>query len=616
MRYNVRRPTVSLGWLAVAAFVGFLAALGPGAPASAHATLSSTDPQPGALLAAAPEAITLTFTEGVRPVSQRTRVVSPDRSQANEGEPRVEGTRLTIPLRDNLAKGTYLVTYRVISADSHPIAGSFTFSVGEVSVNPPATTDVDTQRADPVVAFTLGVARYLGYAGLVLVVGPLLFLSKLWPRRLSRKAPTRLVAIGLATLGVSTAAEMYLQGPYTAGTSLFGVSAEALNEAMAGTYGTTHAVRLGVLAAIAVMLRGFVRRTGPSTVDLAVVTFLAVIGVGTWPLSGHPGASPAPAVSLIADAAHLTAMAVWLGGLVVLLTVLLPKASARELAAILPVWSSWAMLAVVILALTGTAQAIIEVASLDALFDTQYGRLVIAKAALLAVVVMVAWYSRRLVTRFVWAPGRSRVPANARVTVGSAARRGSAVAGRSAVAGSSVAASSVDDGGPDDGGSSVDDGGGSAAGGGEPPVRSLRRGVLIELAITAVVLALAAALVQTPPARSVAAAPVAEPIVVTMTNDLFVLRAELEPGLVGPNTMHLYAFDAAGLPKKVLEWKVTAVPVDGSVEPVAVPALPLTPDHAVTQPTFPTPGQWELRFTLRVSDVDQATVSQRVAITE
>jgi copper transport protein len=547
-------------------------------PASAHASLSRTDPPSNAVLASAPDAITLTFTERVRPVNERIRVLGPDRSRVDIGAPTNSGNQIAIPIRKTAGRGTYLVTYRVISADSHPIGGSFTFSVGAPSADPPTAGEAATTRVDPVVAWTLGATRYLGYAGLVLMIGPMLFLARLWPARVSRRTPARLIAIGLSLTAFSTVAEMLLQAPYTAGTSLFGASMEALQTALAGSYGTTHTVRLGVLAAIAVLLRPFVRPGGPSTMDLAVVSFFAVVGLGTWPLSGHAGVSPAPTVSLVADAAHLAAMGVWLGGLVVLVGVLLRHAGPRELTAILPVWSSWAMMAVIVLALTGTAQAIIEVASPSRLVDTTYGRLVLVKAALLAVVLAVAWYARRLV----YAPSQPALVA----------------AGAGAASEETDADDDVEADEPPD-----------------PPVRPLRRSILAELAITAVVLGVAAALVQTPPARS--ANPTAsEPYSVTLSSDLYRLRLDLDPARVGGNALHLYAFDLNGQPQSVVEWRGTAAPADGGIEPLDIPMLPITADHAVAEPSFPTAGGWELKITLRLTDVDQATVTHRVTIKE
>jgi copper transport protein len=144
-------------------------------------------------------------------------------------------------------------------------------------------------------------------------------------------------------------------------------------------------------------------------------------------------------------------------------------------------------------------------------------------------------------------------------------------------------------------------------------VRPLRRSILAELAITGVVLAVAAALVQTPPARSVADTP-PEPYAVTLSTDLYRVRMELDPAREGGNSLHLYAYDPAGEPQAVVEWKVTATPVDGSIDALDVPLLPVTADHAVGEPTFPTPGDWTIKITLRLTDTDQATVSQTVKI--
>jgi copper transport protein len=402
----------------------------------------------------------------------------------------------------------------------------------------------------------------------VLIAGPLVFLARLWPRRLSRRVPARMLAAGLGLTTLATVAEMYLQGPYSAGNGIFGASSTALEDALSGSFGAAHAVRLGVLAAVSVLIRPFLRPDPPSTVDQAVLAFLSVVGIGTWPLSGHPAASPVPAVSMVADAAHVGAMAVWIGGLVLLVTVILRRANAVELGAILPVWSQWALLCVLTLAITGTASAIIEVTEVGKLFDTTYGKLVLGKAALLALVVGLAWFSRRLVLRY---------------------------AADSAAAEAEAEESDEPVEAP------------------EPPARPLRRLVLVELVITGVVLGLAAALVQTPPARTADAA-VPGPYTVTLTSDLSLVRVELDPAKVGGNSMHLFAYSRTGTPQSVVEWKATITPTNNSVEPIEVPILPITPDHSVGEPIFPEPGEYELRVTVRTSDVDQSTLSTRLTV--
>ena len=102
-------------------------------------------------------------------------------------------------------------------------------------------------------------------------------------------------------------------------------------------------------------------------------------------------------VTVVADMLHLASMSVWLGGLVMRVAFLLARANGTELGAIVPVWSRWATYAVGALVLTGVAQALIEVGSLDALVSTTYGWLVIAKVGLVGGLVGVAYLSCRIV---------------------------------------------------------------------------------------------------------------------------------------------------------------------------------------------------------------------------
>ncbi|SCE67983.1 copper resistance CopC/CopD family protein [Micromonospora mirobrigensis] len=537
------------------AAVGLLVAvvallLAPATPASAHAVLVSTSPVGSAVVPQAPAEVVLTFSESVRKVSGKIRVIAPDGSRADRGEPRFSGAVVTVPVDSSGPRGTYLVTYRVISADSHPVSGAFTYSVGAPST-PPTDTGNDV-RADPVVGVAVKVAKYLGYTGLLLLVGPALVLAALWPRRLSRRGPARLAWAGLGLLAFATLADLWLQVPYTAGGGILDVSGSGLGEVLGSTFGAAHLVRLGLLAAAAFLLRPLFAAPAGRT-DLIILAVLGGAALFTWPLAGHAAASPAPAVSVVVDAVHLGGMAVWLGGLVMLAGFLLRRADERELDAILPIWSRWAALAVSALLLAGTVQALIEVATPKALVDTTYGRLVLAKIVLLAVVIAVAAYSRQLVRRR------------------------------------------------------------TAAGRPTP----MRRAVLAELAVTAVVLGVSATLVQTTPARTAETQVAGTPsgyYSATLTSSLYSLQVELDPAERGPNTLHLYAYTRDNKPQRVAEWKVTAALPAAGIEPIDVPLLPLTDNHVTGEVSLPAAGQWEFRFTLRTTDIDRATVTATVPI--
>ncbi|WP_201766733.1 copper resistance CopC/CopD family protein [Micromonospora sp. L5] len=554
MTAAVRRPSrvVAARSGAVAGLLLLLVALllTPATPAAAHAVLVSSSPAASAVVPEAPAQVVITFSEGVRKVPGKVRVIAPDGSRADRGEPTFQGAEVTIPVDPSGGRGTYLVSYRVISADSHPVSGAFTYSVGAPS-EPPTDSGSDN-RANPVTENAVKVAKYAGYTGLLLLVGPALVLAALWPRRLSRRGPARLAWTGLGLLAVATVAEVWLQVPYVNGGGLFDVTGSGLGDVLGSAYGTTHLVRLGLLAAAAFLLRPLF--AGPiGRTDGIILAVLGGAALFTWPLAGHAAASPAPAVSVVVDAVHLGGMAVWLGGLVMLAVFLLRRADERELDAILPIWSRWAALAVAALLLAGTVQGLIEVASLQALFDTTYGRLLLAKIVLFALVIGVAAYSRALVRRRV-------------------------AAGRPG---------------------------------------AMRRAVVAELVITAVVLGVSATLVQTTPARTAAAnvAGVEQGYFsTTLSSPIYSLEVQLDPAETGNNSMHLYAYTKDSRPQPVQEWKVTAALPSAGIEPITVPLLPLSDNHATGEVNLPARGDWQLRITVRTTDIDQATVTATVPI--
>ncbi|MFB6395505.1 copper resistance CopC/CopD family protein [Polymorphospora lycopeni] len=524
----------------------------PATPAYAHAVLSSTSPVAETVVPTAPAEVVLTFSESVRKVTDKIRVIGPDGARVDRGEPAFNGSVVTIPVDQGGARGTYLVSYRVISADSHPVSGAFTYSVGNPSEPP---TDDGSDRADPVVAAAIPVAKYVGYTGLLLVVGPVLVLMLLWPQRLSRAGPARLVWTGAGLITVSALAAIWLQVPYTNGGGIFDGSGAALGDVLGSLYGTVHLVRLGILLAAAFLLWPLLHGDGRATrSDQVLLGILGGAALLTWPLSGHAAAALVPAVSVVVDAVHLAAMAVWLGGLVMLVAFLLRQADDRELGAILPVWSRWATFAVCALLLAGVVQALLEVGTPQALISTRYGQLIIAKVVLFAVVLAVAAFARRLVQR------------------------------RTAP---------------------------------EEPGR-MRKAVWLELGIAAIILAVSAVLVQTTPARTAVAGGAdggVEYFTTTATSSIYSLQIEMDPAARGNNSLHMYAYTLDNRPLPVVEWRATIALPDQGVEPIDIALLKLTDNHAFGEIRLPAAGDWQMRVTVRISEIDQDTVTVTVPVT-
>jgi copper transport protein len=567
----------------------------PASPAAAHAALVRTQPVQGTVVPEAPKEIVVTFSEAVEPVKDKIKVIGPDGKQYQQGTPTVSGSALHIPVRLSVPQGTYVVGYRVISADGHPVGAAFTYSVGAPSTNNADATAAGSSRTDPVVAWAVSIADFLGFAGLVLAVGPALVLLALWPRRLDRRGPTRLGYAGLGLVGLATLLDLYLEAPYTAGTGLFGIGGGDLGAVLDSRFGWAHLARLGLLAIVAVLMRPVLAGRGTAWQRYPLLV-AAVAGLATWGISGHPGTSTAPALTVVADAAHLGGVAVWIGGLVVLFGFLLRRANPRELGAILPVWSDWATAAVITLVLAGTAQALVEIGSVDALLHTRYGVLVLVKVGLLVAILAVATVSRRLVRRS--APATTDETATDDTATDEVAPDEVATApgGGTALATAAPASTMV------------------------ATARALRRTVLIEVIGAVIVIGVAAALVQTTPARTQAA--VNSPgttngiYSATMTSSLYQLQFDIEPAQTGPNDIHLYAYTPQGAPLKVLEWKVTAALPAQGIEPIEAVLTPITDSHDVGQVTLPAAGQWQFSFTLRTTEIDEATVTTTVKINQ
>ena len=152
--------------------------------------------------------------------------------------------------------------------------------------------------------------------------------------------------------------------------------------------------------------------------------------------------------------------------------------------------------------------------------------------------------------------------------------------------------------------------------------RSFRRGLVVEIAIGAALLAIAAALVQAVPGRAVSTIeadelgqPASTSFSTVIKADGVTVQVQLDPAAVGGNSLHLYAFTPDNEPQKVLEWKAYAALPEGGIDRVDIPVLAITANHAVGEVQLPKAGEWTFTFTVRISDIDQKTVSRNIGIT-
>jgi copper transport protein len=588
----VRRAAVLLltlvaGWL--------VAGVVTAGPAAAHATLVSTDPGEGARVPTAPRKVTLRFDEAVSLGAGYAKVLGSGGERVDTGAASVAGSALTIPLRGDLPDGGYLVTYRVVSGDSHPIGGAYSFVIGNGSLVS-ATAAAGEGKGDPVVTAVLPLVRGLGFAGLALAIGIPVLALVCWPGAWASPRLRALSTWGAGMVAVTAVLSFLLQGPYAAGAGLGSIAdGSLLGATLASSAGRLMLLRAVLAVAVAAVLapawRGARR---PS--DLGMVGF-AVLGsalAATVAAVGHAAAGTLPALAIPVTTVHVAAMAVWLGGLAGLAAALLqPSTPPGALAAALPRFSRLAFGSVVALVVSGILQAVREIGSPAALVSTTYGWLLVAKLVLVLVVLAAAGVSRVWVQQHLGAP-RARPGALRRVSAHAfAGGAGPDEAPPEPVETAAVLRASAQ----------------AAAAAGELP--GFRRSVLVELAVAVVVLGVSAVLVATPPAR----AAVARPVDTTLTlqgsaGPSGTVQVSLVPARPGANSLHLYLFDDKGQLTQPAGLTVTLTEREQQIGPITVPLLPAGPGHFIDGGmTIPRAGTWTLTVVVRLDEFTATTAT-------
>lgn len=366
--------------------------------ASAHAALLASNPASDAVVSTAPSAVTLQFTEGVTVQSDGIRVLDGQGNRADRGTATSNGQEATSPLKPKLAQGTYVVAWRVVSADGHPVRGAFNFSIGRRSdISGDLAGKAFAGSADRRDEIMGAILRYLtllgvlGSTGLVLVGTYLL--------RPGDPSPVGSGVVGFAVMGlVGSLLQVPVQASLATGRGWGSLTDQGvLGLALADGVGL--AIALTAIGLVALVITyGLPFHGAPRTVAL-IGAVLAPLGLAA---TGHTRTMSPALVGYLADAAHAFAGAVWFGGLLVLIGVVRTRRDEEDeigAADAVRKFSGLALWSVAVVAVAGGVLAWMEVgASLDALTTTTYGRLLMAKVALVLIVLgLAAWNRQRLI---------------------------------------------------------------------------------------------------------------------------------------------------------------------------------------------------------------------------
>ncbi|MET7695578.1 copper resistance protein CopC [Streptomyces sp. NPDC005483] len=570
--------------------------------ASAHAALRSTDPGDGTVLKSAPRDITLTFTESVGLLDDSFRVLDPDGKRlkagdAGHGPGGSDTARVTLPAK--LAQGTYTVAWRVVSADSHPVSGAFTFSVGKPS---PAIVIPDTgPTEDPATESLFNMGRYLAYLAAALLIGTAVFLTACRPPEPSTLR--RLLWAGWGTLLGSTVFLLVLRAPYESGA---GPASAFSLKAFARTLSTRPGEAL--LVRLALLLIGYffvvrLLRLGESGLSRAWQAAGGALAVGlalTWAAAEHASAGIQVPVAMTSAVLHVLAMAVWLGGLAALLTTL-HRAPSLLPPAVVARFSRLAFVSVTVLVATGVYQSWRGLGSWHAVTGTTYGHLLVLKLLAVTLLLAAARLSRRWTGRLVTVTAEAHAQAETVVREKVPERVG----------------------GPPTATEPAPVTPGPAA----PAYRhGLRRSVLAEVSVGVVVLVLSTVLSGTLPGRAQAEAAEAGPATgglpaASLTEVPFAVagasgkvQVTLDPGRTGDNSVQAIVYAADGGLATVPELRLSFTLPSQQIGPIDARLQNKGGYWGTNDLTLPLAGDWRMKATIRVSDVDQISVTKTVRI--
>jgi copper transport protein len=404
-----RRRRLFVATVAVAALLGLPSAAG------AHAYLIKTSPTASGVLNSPPPDVSLTYDEAVEPRFAIVSVTNSQGTQETTGPVRRSAANpdtLVVPLRPHLAEGWYLIYWRAISVDGHPVQGAFTYAVGP-NPGPAPQFPVPTLSATAVTPQLL-IARWVMFLSVMVSIG-LFALRLAIARPVVRRVPgTSLRAISVAAIGFSligliaipvyldfSTANDSLRSVFDLGTlvPLFRVTA----------FGRAYVdmeicFALFCLAAWVSLWVDRPERTQRSVAEIVANTgaVLAAAAVLVVPgAAGHAAQTSPRGLSLLFDWLHLVSGSLWLGGLLGLLLLwrsLPSEPRVPALSTVVPRFSNVALVSVLVLLASGTGATIDHLPALNALWDTSYGVAILVKIGLLLGAVVLASGNLRITT--------------------------------------------------------------------------------------------------------------------------------------------------------------------------------------------------------------------------
>lgn len=404
-------------WLYAPVVLAVVALLASGAQqAFAHPFLTDSDPRPFSRVSSTPEKITVTFSEAIEINYSKISVLGPDGARVDRNDPsHVAGDTATlqVSMQPNLPEGVYTVSTTVLSAvDGHVVPFAFTFGIG---VAP--TRDGESEQPAEVLSPEESASRFPGMVGQIIVVGAAFGSLWLWKplervpwlanaiaaRRLEiDRKMIMLVIIGTGLVLASNAAMISVQA-YEIGASI--------DKAIATSFGsvwTTRMIESSILMIIAVSVHRKMTRSGnmPSKAEMLAIFVLGLAVLVTSSLISH-GAATGEVTPLVLDFFHNTAASIWIGGIVLMGFVVVPRllalsderARPAAISILIPRFSTIIVTILGLSVITGPLLLFLIEDNLSLTLASTYGKILIIKLALAGVMVGMGAYSQGVIQK-------------------------------------------------------------------------------------------------------------------------------------------------------------------------------------------------------------------------
>ena len=411
-------------------------------PAAAHAVVTGSTPTDGENVATPPQEVQITFSESVSTQLGGLTILNSEGERVDDDDSSIgaTGTVLRANVQPDLPDGTYVMNYRVVSADGHPINGAIVFGVGDQTV-------IDTSGVASLQAgdesgfeFAAGVARFVTYLGALLAAGLAVFIVFVHDQRPDRWKLTPIVRVAAVVGGIGAVATVAIQAALLTGDGF---------SAMTDVSTLRQALSEGLDWATVILLFGLAlvhlsTDTAKPVIGQSLAFYGSLVVAASFAFWGHSTTAEPLWLASISDFVHVAAAAIWLGGLAGLGTTLWQRqkqprtadrdarpvpvsavttdAAATADAPVLPIgppppetgsegtrgsdgvatstahmvsrFSTLAAISLFLLVVAGTTLAWNELGSISALGSTSYGRALLIKIAIVLLIMAGAAYNR------------------------------------------------------------------------------------------------------------------------------------------------------------------------------------------------------------------------------